>query len=95
MDSVNIIENKENSLFKRKEVKIVVESRSSPSIKEAEKFVSEKFSANEESIKIKGVYGKFGRTTFLISANIYLSKEEKDKTEQKPKEKKAKVGGTG
>lgn len=83
-----ILEQKENHLFKRKEIKIIVESPISPSIKDAEKIVSEKFSGNEESIKIKKVGGKFGRNTFLISANIYQSKEDKEKTEKKPKEKK-------
>jgi ribosomal protein S24E len=86
-----IIEEKQNPLFKRKEIKIIVESLISPSVKDAEKIISEKFSGSEESVKIKKVGGKFGRNTFLISANIYSSKEDKDKTEQKPKEKKVKA----
>jgi ribosomal protein S24E len=88
-----IIEEKQNPLFKRKEVKIIVESPVSPTLKEAEKIISEKFSSNEENTKIKTINGKFGRNTFLISANIYSSKEDKEKTEPKAKEKKAKAGG--
>lgn len=88
-----IIEEKQNPLFKRREMQILVESPVTPSVKESEKIVSEKSSSPEENIKIKKVDGKFGRTTFVISANVYSSKEEKDRIEPKPKEKKAKLGG--
>jgi len=92
MNSKILVE-KQNPLFKRREIQIIMESPVSPSIKEAEKIVSEKTSSPEENIMVKKVDGKFGRTTFVISANIYKSKEEKDKIEPKPKEKKAKAGG--
>lgn len=93
MENIKTLEEKQNSLFKRKEVKIIVENSVCPSIKDAEKIISKKFSSSEEAVKINKVQGKFGRNTFLISANIYSSKEEKDKTEPKSKEKKVKAGG--
>lgn len=89
MDS-KIVEEKQNSLFNRKEIKLLVESSVNPSKTDSEKLVSEKFSTTPENIAIKKIKGKFGRNTFLITANIYSSKEEKEKTEPKPKKKKEK-----
>ncbi|MDO8622865.1 MAG: hypothetical protein Q7R52_01355 [archaeon] len=88
MEQVQILEQKENPLFKRKEIKVIVKSPSTPSFVESSKFISEKFSAPEDNITVKKIQGKFGRGTFLIEANIYSSKSEKDKIEPKPKEKK-------
>ena len=81
-------EEKENFLLNRREVKIIVEAPNTPNYEEAAKLISEKFNAEKENLVIKGVKGKFGRNTFLISAFIYKSKEDKEKTEPKVKEKK-------
>jgi len=85
---MKIIEDKQNPLLRRKEVKIVVEAEKNPNAQEASKLVSEHFKTQEENIEIKEIKGKFGRKTFLIGANIYNSKEDKDKTEPKKKGKK-------
>ena len=85
---IKILEEKDNPLFNRKEVKIVVSSEANPSKKDSEEIISEKFSSSSETIAIKTIKGKFGRNTFLISANIYKSTEDKIKSEPKPKEKK-------
>ena len=85
---MKIIEDKQNLLLNRKEVKIVVEAEKNPNVQEASKLVSEHFKAQEENIEIKEIKGKFGRKTFLIEANIYGSKEDKEKIEPKKKEKK-------
>lgn len=83
-----ILEEKDNPLFNRKEVKIIVSSDANPSKTDSEKLLSEKFSGSPETIVIKAIRGKFGRNTFLINANIYKSAEDKIKSEPKPKEKK-------
>jgi len=85
---MKIIEDKQNPLLKRKEVKIIVEAGKNPSMQEASKLIAEHFKAQEDNIALKQIKGKFGRKTFLISANIYNSKEDKEKIEPKKKVKK-------
>lgn len=77
-----------NDLLKRRELKAVVESETTPSFESSAKMIAEKFKASEDAIVVKGVYGKFGRKTFLIEAMVYDSASEKDKVEPRKKEKK-------
>lgn len=88
---MKILEEKDNRFFNRKEVKFIIESSKNPSFAEAIKFVSEQFKSAEDLIAIKGIQGKFGVDTFLISAHLYENKEAKDKHEKK-KDKKPKAG---
>ena len=81
MENFNIIEEKENSLFKRKEVKFTIGAEITPSHTEARKIISEKFSTPEENIRIKKILGKFGSKDFTISVNIYDSEQDKLDTE--------------
>ncbi|MDP2672392.1 MAG: hypothetical protein Q8O84_01105 [Nanoarchaeota archaeon] len=83
-----IIDEKKNPLFNRKEIILEVESEITPSHSEAEKIVSEKFKTSSEALKIKKIYGRFGSKTFRINANIYSSKEEKESIEPKSKKEK-------
>jgi len=85
MENFKILQEKENPLFNRKEIQINVESEVTPSNLDTEKLISEKISTQIENIKIKKILGKFGSKTFTIIANIYDSKEDKDKTEPKSK----------
>ena len=85
---MKIIEDKNNELLNRKEIKIIVEESKNPSMQEAMKTISGHFKAKDENIVVREIKGKFGRNTFLISAFIYNSKEAKDKIERKPKGKK-------
>ncbi|MCK4552941.1 hypothetical protein KAT80_01940 [Candidatus Pacearchaeota archaeon] len=78
---MEIINEKENKLFNRKEIQINIEAEITPSHEEAKKLISEKFSTQPENIRIKKILGKFGSKVFEISANIYFSEEEKNKTE--------------
>ena len=89
MENFKIIEQKENPLFKRKEIKISIETEVTPSYTDTEKLISEKFSVSVENIKIKKISGNFGSRTFIITVNIYDSKEDKENIE--PKSKKDKV----
>lgn len=85
---VDIIEEKQNPLFNRKEIILEVESDVTPSLSESEKIISEKFKAEPEAFKIKKIEGKFGSRTFKISANVYPSKGEKEEIEVKTKQEK-------
>ena len=85
---MQVLKDIKNDLFKRREIKIIMPSEKTPSYAEVSKLLSEKFSSNEENIVVSKVKGRFGAKTFLIDASIYDSKEEKEKTERKPKEKK-------
>ena len=85
MENINIIEERENPLFKRKEIKLSVDAEVTPSHADARKIISEKFSTNEENIRIKNILGKFGSKTFTISTNIYVSEQDKLDTEGKSK----------
>lgn len=83
--SIEIKEEKENKLFKRKEVRGVLRSEITPSRKEVLDLLSKKFSVSPEKIKIKSIKGNFGTKDFTIRANIYNSEEEKNILEIKKK----------
>jgi len=85
---IEILEDRENPLFKRKLVKLIVESKITPSKIESMKIISDKFKVDESKIVIDKVQGKFGRNTFLVEAKIYNSLEDKETIEPKVKEKK-------
>jgi small subunit ribosomal protein S24e len=77
---MELIEEKQNSLLNRKELKLnISELESLPSMDAAKKMVSENFSVPEENIHIDRIAGKFGSKGFTISANIYNSGSEREK----------------
>lgn len=84
MELKNIKENK-NLVFDRKEVEVIVSAASSPSNKEVAAFLSKKLNVSEDALKINGIYGQFGSKEFKILANVYKSKEDKNKVERKTK----------
>ena len=81
--NLTIVHQRENPLFKRKEVEVNFESTVPPKIQEATEILSKEFSSAPENIKIKKIAGKFGSESFIITANVYHSKEDKEKTEIK------------
>ena len=83
MENFEILEEKENLLFNRKEIHFKIESNSAPSREDIRKFISEKFSSSIEKIKVNKVLGNFGSKIFNVEAKIYDSKEDKDQTELK------------
>ncbi len=84
---MNIIQDKKNLLFNRKEVKVLVESVKTPSKDDALNIISTNFKSDPQKIIIENVKGKFGRKTFLIDAKIYNSIEDKEKIESHNKKK--------
>ncbi len=85
---MEVLSELKNDLLKRKEVKIVITQNKNPSFDEATKFISEKFKAIEDTIKIKKIEGKYGSHNFIIKANIYDNKEDKNAIEPKTKQEK-------
>ncbi len=85
MENFNIIEERENPLFKRKEIKFTIDAEITPSHADTRKIISENFSTPEENIRIKTILGKFGSKTFTITTNIYESEQDKLNTEGKSK----------
>ena len=85
MEDFKIIKEKQNPLFKRKEIEFIIGAEVTPSHAEARKIISEKFSVPEENIRIKKILGKFGSQTFTISTNLYDSEQDKLNTEGKSK----------
>jgi len=89
MENLKIIKETDNPLFNRKEIQMEINADVTPSHSEVEDLISKKLSTDKENVKIKKIHGKFGSRDFLITANVYKSPEDKDKTEPKPKVKKS------
>lgn len=68
-----------NDLFKRQELVMELEADKNPSFEEARKRISENVKKSEENIDVLSVHGKFGRNIFIITANVYDSREDKEK----------------
>ena len=82
---LEITQEKENGLFNRKEIQGLISAEVAPRREDVLKILAEKFSVPQETIKIKGIHGKFGLQEFKLEANIYKSKEDKDQLEVKKK----------
>jgi ribosomal protein S24E len=92
MEKLVILKEKKNPIFNRREIEVNAVMNVSPKIKEAEEFIGKEFSADAENVKIKKIKGRFGSNNFVITANIYSSKEDKDKIETKIKTPRKKKG---
>lgn len=82
---LKIIQEKENPLFRRKEILAEINSQITPRTIEVENILSREFSKPVENIKIKRIKGNFGTKIFNVEANIYELMEDKEKTEIKTK----------
>lgn len=82
---IKIINEFENKLFGRKEIKGTLDLERTPSRFEVLEFFSKKYSVPLENIKVKEIKGKFGVKIFDVKVNIYDSKEDKEKFEVKKK----------
>lgn len=85
-----ILNERKNDLFGRKEFEISLESNTSPSHEEVQKLVSEKVSSPVENLAIKKIGNRFGSNNFLVKVFVYDSEEQKNKIEPKPKAAKKK-----
>lgn len=78
-----ILNSKENKFFNREELEANIQAEKNPSFVEVAEVISEKIKVNKDNIFVKRIKGKFGSNNFLISAEIYKSKEERDKQAEK------------
>jgi len=85
---MKVLNDFKNDLLKRRELKTVVEASSTPSFVSSAKMIAEQFKASEDVVVVRGIYGKFGRNTFLIESMIYDTAKDKERIEPKKKEKK-------
>lgn len=85
MEEFNTVTDTQNPLFNRREIEGEVHAEVTPSRAEVAQILSKKFSADIDAIKIRTIKGRFGSKTFVVVANIYASKQDKDKTEAKSK----------
>lgn len=90
--NIEILEQKNNPVMRREEIKILVFGEKTPSFSEASKLLSEKFKKPEENIDIKKIKGKFGRKSFLISAFLYDNPELKKRFSIKKTKKTSEKG---
>ena len=88
MDTIKIIKEKENNLFKRKEIHAEMHAQKVPSKEELSELIAKKFSAEKNAVVIEKINGKFGSSLVMISAKIYHSEEDKNKIEPKSKKDK-------
>jgi ribosomal protein S24E len=91
MEQLKILEEKENSLFGRKEVVFEIVLEKAPSKEEIKELVSKKLSKDNKLIKIEGIYGGFGSKSFQIKILSYNSKEDYERVEKKMEEEKIEV----
>ena len=83
--SLKITHEKDNMLFKRKEIEGEITVEASPSRHHILEILSEKFKAKKDAIKIKKIKGRFGTKEFKVIAYVYHSKADKDSVELKKK----------
>ena len=94
--NINIIEEKEVQILKRKDVLLEVESPDkSPSNQELKKELASVLKTKEELIVIKGINQIFGKRTSRVEVSVYKdekSLKEIEKIKEKPKEAKPAEG---
>ena len=80
---MEVLKDFKNDLLQRREIKLIVESNTTPSYEETKSLLEKEFKAKPESTVIKTVKGTFGRKTFLVKAYAYNSKEAMENIETK------------
>ncbi|MBI2044320.1 hypothetical protein HYT24_03075 [Candidatus Pacearchaeota archaeon] len=80
-----VIHEKDNPFFGRKEIIIKIKKETHPNQVEIKKTISEKYSSDPKHIKIKKISAKYGTKEFSVSAFVYKSEEEKKIVEIKKK----------
>lgn len=85
---IKINSKKQNKLLFRTEIEgELVFDKSTPSYAELTKELSSKLGASEDIIVVKNIKTSFGSTNASFLANVYDTKENKEKVEPKKKEK--------
>ncbi len=79
--NLKIIKEQQNPLFNRKEIEAIIQDEVIPSKKQVAELLSKKYSVPVDSLRVLEIQGKFGSKDFILKANIYKSKEERDRIE--------------
>jgi ribosomal protein S24E len=87
---MNTIQDLDNRLLQRREIKLAVQMQSNPGFTKAAEVIASHFKSNAENVVVKTIESKFGRDTFLIDAFVYDSLDDKNRVERKKKVKKDK-----
>jgi len=87
--NVNVIEEKENPFFERKELKIELDhpGESTPKKDSLVKALASKYNVDENCIAIDNIFTKKGIAKSTAKVKIYKKPIEKPKEEKKPEEK--------
>ena len=86
------MEESNNVLLKRKEIRFVVKEQSNPGFEKVKSILVEKLKVSPEVVAIKKIKNNFGTHEFVVKAFVYNSEKDRLKIEPKVKEKKAKAG---
>jgi len=90
---LKILNEIQNPLFNRTEVKGIIYSEFPPRRLELAKYLAEKYKVTADAVKVLLIKANFGVKEFKMTANIYSTKEQRDKIElfsKKEKELEAK-----
>ncbi len=80
-----VLEDKENLLFDRREMKLEISEKVIPSKEAVKEELAKKYSVDKDLINILDISGKFGVRIFTILVQIYKNKEEMNKIVLKSK----------
>jgi len=96
--NINVIEEKENPFFERKELKLELrhEGEATPSKDKLLEEISSKYKVEKDFIVIDYIFSKKGSNNSIAKVKLYKKKpkvkKKKEKLEKKPKEEKPKEG---
>jgi ribosomal protein S24E len=76
---LHVISEKENPVYIRKEITGFIEGEKTPSFKEVEELIADKYKTSEGDIKINFIKGKFGSNKSAINVFVYKSAAQKKK----------------
>ena len=85
---MNVVNEFDNKLLKRRELEVVSNYDSNPGYVRVIKELAEKFKVGEDLIVVRRIGSRFGSHEFLIELYIYEDVDRKNKIEPKKKEKK-------
>ncbi len=80
-----LLEEKENPLFNRREMKFEIKEKVIPSKETVKEELAKKYSVDKELVQVMDISGKFGVQIFKVTTHIYKDKEDMNKTILKSK----------
>lgn len=90
---MNILKDSKNSLLKRREIEMSIDSSGNPGAAKVVELIAEKFKVTPENVAVQNIHSRFGTQSFVASVFVYESQEERKRIEPKIKIKKDAAGG--